>query len=126
MPSNTPLEEDIPVSPTTPVKSYHSTVEKNLVESILKVNLEEVERELDNRIIVQHVDSRTNIEVFNMFSKKVLIKDENGKRVIIDNFDELRRQRLKNVGKLNPPEPVKVIVDNSQNSSSSDDFEFDD
>ena len=101
-------------------KKYHSEYEKFYVDQILKINLKEAEKELDERIVIQHKDFATNIDCFNAFAKKVLIKNENGERILINNHDEIKKQKLKNAGKLNKEDNEQIIQVND------DELEFDD
>jgi len=99
---------------------YHSKNEERLVKDILKIRIEDAEEELSNRIVVQHVDNMTNIPVFNAFSKKVLVCDQNGERVLINNHDEIRRQQMKNSGRLyEVNKQIETVVEESE-----DEFEF--
>lgn len=104
------------------VSKFHSQVEETLVKDILRVDLSAAAKELDKRIIVQHRDSATNIDCFNAFYKKVLIRDEDGKRIVIDNHDEIRRMKLKNAGKLVMP---NISENGGVTPISDDDVDFD-
>lgn len=101
---------------------YHSEIEETLVKDILKVDLKESSEELDKRIVVQHTDRMVNIDCFNAYARKVIIKDENGKRILIDNHDQIKKQQLKNAGKLNPPPATDI---NQNDNVTIDDVEFD-
>ncbi|MFW6273048.1 MAG: hypothetical protein ACOC2U_04655 [bacterium] len=79
---------------------YHSVQEKEWVENIKKIDLKEADKELDKRVVVQYRDQNTNRDYFNAFYKNVLIHDENGNRIMINNHDEIKKQKLKNAGKL--------------------------
>jgi len=83
--------------------TYASSIEQMLVEDLIRIDLKESDIELNNRIVVQHRDKIANRDCFNATAKKVLITDENGRRIVINNHDEIRRQQLKNSGKLNVP-----------------------
>lgn len=101
-------------------KKFHSETEERLVNDITKINLEIASQELDNRIVVQHRDSYTGIDCFNAFSKKVLIHDDNGKRIVINNRDEIKKHKAKTAFERNKQE--KKL----DNIVSDDDVEFDD
>lgn len=109
-------------SPETIKPKYHSEMEERLVTDLKKVNLDVAKKELDNRIVVQHTSNLNNIECFNALAKNVLIRDENGKRVIIDNHEELKKIQRKN------SKPTDIIVDDTvfEVVEENDDFEFDD
>ena len=106
-------------------KKYHSKVEKRLVEDILKVNLAEADRELDTRPVFQHKDKITNIDTFNAFSRKVVIRDNNGEQILIDNGVEMRKQKNKNAGKTGQPQITTINLNNS-NKYEEDEIIFDD
>ena len=110
---------------TTKKTRYHSEIEETLIKDILKVDLKESAQELDKRVVVQHVDNRTNIECFNATAKNVLIRDENGDRILINNHEEIRKQKLKNAGKLNQP-VVENISKDTTITTIDEDVEFDD
>ena len=91
---------------------FHSQMEETLVRDIMKIDMDAANKELDKRIIVQHTDRRVNIDCFNAFSKNVLIRDENGKRIIINNHVEIKLHKIKNSIKDNKKENIQPIVKN--------------
>lgn len=103
-------------------KKYHSESEKRLVEDIISVDLKSAEQELDKRIVVQHCDSYTGIECFNAFTKKVLVRDDNGKRVVINNIEEIKKQKKFNAlnERKNNPSTIQI------NKNDNDDVDFED
>ncbi|MFW6002784.1 MAG: hypothetical protein ACOCQD_05525 [archaeon] len=101
---------------------YHSEEEQRHVESIKRTNLDETEKELGSRIVVQYRDPMTNIDTFNALSKRVLIHDENGKRIIINNHDEIRKHKIKTAMERKKEEASNIeIIDNIE-----DEIEFED
>lgn len=99
---------------------FHSEIEERLVNDILKTDLDTAENELDKRIVVQHRDSYTGIDCFNAFSKKVLIHDDNGKRIVINNREEIKKHKKKTA-----IENSKNVIENT-NTVEEDEVEFDD
>jgi len=99
---------------------FHSQLEERLVGDILKVNLDTADKELDNRIVIQHTSNLNNMDCFNALAKNVLIRDENGKRVIIDNHAELNKIRRQN------SKPTDIVLNNTVfEVVEESDFEFD-
>lgn len=113
---------DVTVSVQDTKPKFHSDIEKMYVEDILKINLTDAKKEINERVVVQHKDSKTNIPCFNAMAKRVLIRDDNGERLIINNHEEIKKQQLKNAGKLNP----KVIINDKSEIIDDDEIEFDD
>ena len=103
---------------------FHSPVEKFYVDQILKVNLSDAEKELDKRIVVQHKDFSTGIPTFNATARRVLVTDNNGKKIIINNHDEIKKQQRLNARLAENGNIIKIsqISDVSDN----DVIEFDD
>jgi hypothetical protein len=95
-----------------------------MLKDLMSVNLDEVDKELNERVTVQHIDPHVKKPVFNAFSKNVAVKDDNGKFIIIDNHDELRRIKLKNAGKLGAKVTNVEVAPNA--TEDDDDIEFDD
>lgn len=89
-------EIETPINKVDGNTTFHSKVEEFFVTEIQKVDLKEAEKELDNRIVVQHKDFGTNIPCFNATAKRVLVRDDNGKHIVINNHDEIKKQQLKN------------------------------
>jgi len=112
----------ISVSKTVKTNKFHSDIEKMYVEDILKINLNDISKEIDDRLVIQHKDSKTNIPCFNATAKRVLIRDDNGERLIINNHEEIKKQQLKNSGKLN----AKQISNEKSEVISEDEIEFND
>ena len=106
----------------TKEKKYHSETEKRLVEDIIKVDLNKSKEELDNRIVIQHRDSVTGIDCFNVFSKNVLVRDDNGKRIVINNRDEIKK--IKTINNTVNKKETEVIE--SKTSTDEEDVIFDD
>ena len=117
----------LPVREEEEESVFHSKRDEFLTKDLMKIDLNEVDKELDKRVTIQHVDRTANRECFSAFAKKVIIKGENGTSVLIDNRDEIRRQKLKNAGRLNAPQIQHAPNDTSIGYAFSDDnIDFDD
>jgi len=114
------------ISNKTPKKNderiYHSSLEKRLVEDLLQTPLSEIRKEVDNMIVVQHIDKQTNTPTFNATYTNVVIKDEDGKRKLINNKTDMRNQHRVNREKDNPT-PI-IIPTKPSIPSTEDEFDF--
>lgn len=105
---------------------FHSEREEALIKDIQRTDLKETDKELSKRVVPQYKDSMVNVDCFNAFAKNVLIRDENGKRIVINNHDQIKLQKLKNAGKLNPVIDHHIDSENNEVIDVDDDVEFDD
>lgn len=102
---------------------YHSSLEKRLVEDLLQTPLSEIRKEVDNMIVVQHIDKATNKPVFNATYNNIIIKDErDGKRKLINNKADMRNQHRENREKDNPT--LNIVPTKPPLPSTEDEFDF--
>ena len=109
-------------------KEYHSASERRYVEEITSISMPEIQKELNDRIVIQHVDFKTNKPIFNAFNKKVLIRDENGERILIDNHQEIGKMVRKLSNEKNPEPkniPKRLEMNGIEVPDSDIDSEFD-
>ena len=91
-------------------KTYHSVAEKRLTEDITSTPIDIYDKEIKNKIVLQYTELRTNTRTFNAFSKRVLIRDDNGEQIIIDNHSEINKMRKKLSGKTSK----NVVINSDQ------------
>ena len=77
----------IPVGP--------NSASQKLIKEILSVDLVNVDRQLSTQPIRPHKNFHNGKEIFNVMSRKVLIRDNNGVDIEIDNSDEIQKHKRK-------------------------------
>lgn len=107
-------------------KVFSENSKENLaLKRLSNIDLNEVKENL-KRIPVRpfHNMNSTNGQVFNAFADNVILVDNNGEEILVDNKEQITLQQMKNSGKLE--EYNRQLQQGNNPNTSSDYFDDDD
>ena len=103
---------------------YKSEMEKEFMEDLLNINLQDAENELASRVITERRNLGESPSV-SAFYRHVKIRDKDGTIRVIDNWEDIRRRARKNLGIKKGDNPTTHIVKDTLPSVDDDvDFDF--